>query len=192
MLNITDGKIVDAKVVLQLQPLIERGPMKQVNGIIVHQTGGATAASALASYATGAAGAHLLLDRDGTVYQTARLNQTTWHVGKLRPRCVAELKCPKPKKWDPVGTHAVERAKAWPDRYPSNADAIGIELVSKFDVKTRQYEVVSPQQNAALKWLVEELLFSLKVPMTEVFRHPDVSYKEPSEAASADWQVRTP
>jgi N-acetyl-anhydromuramyl-L-alanine amidase AmpD len=186
--NIANGTIVDARVVVKLQSLIEKGPMNQVRGIIVHQTGGATAASALSSFASGAAGAHLLIDRDGTIYQTARLNKTTWLVGKLKPRCVAELKCPKPKTWDPAGTHKVETAKAWPDRYPSNADAIGIELVGKMNVMTKRYESVSGPQNESLAWLVRELQSSLHLQMTEVFRHPEVSYKDPSEAESAVWQ----
>jgi hypothetical protein len=49
------------------------------------------------------------------------------------------------------------------------------------------YEVVSPQQNQSLKWLVTELSSTFSIPMTEVFRHPIVSRKNPTEAASALW-----
>ncbi len=187
MLLITNGQIIDPKITAKIQPLIEKGSMPAVHGIIVHQTGGANAASAFSSYANGQSGAHLLIDKDGTMYQTARLNKSTWHIGKLQSRCVAELKCAKPKVWDPSGTHKAELAKAWPLRYPSNADSIGIEIVGLFDAAKNQYESVTAQQNASLAWLVSELQIALQLQTSEVFRHPQVSYKQPSEASSAKW-----
>jgi N-acetyl-anhydromuramyl-L-alanine amidase AmpD len=186
MFVVRDGKIIDDRVVTRIEPLIEKGAMATVHGIVVHQTGGPTAESAFNSYKAGNSGAHLLIDRDGTVYQTARLNQKTWHVGKLRARCVVELKCPAPKKWDPSGTNKTEMAKAWPDRYPSNEDAIGIELVAGFNSKTG-YDIASKEQNASLSWLVAELQASLGLNAIEVFRHPQVSYKQDTEAATANW-----
>ena len=188
MLVITNGTVVDAKVTLKLERMIEKGSMTTINGIIVHQTAGSSAGSAFSSYASGAAGAHFLIDRDGAIYQTARLTQKTWHVGRLQSRCVAELKCASPKKWDPSGTHKAETSKSWPQRYPSNEDSIGIELVGKFDAATRTYESVTIMQNASLRWLVAELSVTLKLRATEVFRHPTVSYKEPTEAATAQWK----
>jgi N-acetyl-anhydromuramyl-L-alanine amidase AmpD len=188
MMLITNGTVVDAKVTLKIEPKIEKGAMAVVNGIVVHQTGGTSAASALWSYASGAAGAHFLIDRDGTIYQTARLTQKTWHVGKLQSRCVAEHKCAAPKKWDPTGTHTRESSKSWPDRYPSNEDSLGIELVGRFDEATKEYETVTSEQNESLKWLVRELSTTLRLQATEVFRHPTVSYKRPTEALSADWK----
>jgi N-acetyl-anhydromuramyl-L-alanine amidase AmpD len=175
-------------VTLKIEPKIEKGPMATVNGIVVHQTGGTSATSAFSSYASGAAGAHFLIDKDGTIYQTARLTQKTWHVGRLQSRCVAEHKCAAPKKWDPGGTHTSESGKPWPDRYPSNEDSIGIELVGKFDATTKKYETVTTDQNASLKWLVGELIMTLRLQATEVFRHSTVSYKEPTEASSANWR----
>ncbi|KGD70386.1 hypothetical protein HA49_20910 [Tatumella morbirosei] len=38
-----------------------------------------------------------------------------------------------------------------------------------------------------LRWLVAELTYTLKVPMTEIFRHPEVSYKVKTEAGTARW-----
>jgi len=80
-----------------------------------------------------------------------------------------------------------EDAKAWPQRYPSNRDAIGIELVGRFLPDQARYESVGPEQNASLKWLVHTLAIALGVPLHEVFRHPDLSYKQPSEAKTATW-----
>jgi N-acetyl-anhydromuramyl-L-alanine amidase AmpD len=188
MILITNGTVVDGKVTVKLEPKIEKGPMATINGIIVHQTGGTSAASALWSYASGAAGAHFLIDKDGGIYQTARLTQKTWHVGRLKSRCVAEHTCAAPKKWDPGGTHTRESSKSWPDRYPSNGDSIGVELVGDFDESANKYETVTSEQNRSLKWLVGELITTLRLQATEVFVHPTVSYKRPSEASSANWR----
>ena len=42
-----DGMVQNARVRAARQSTIERGDMAKVNGIIVHQTGGSTAASSL-------------------------------------------------------------------------------------------------------------------------------------------------
>lgn len=67
MLYVTPEGHVDAdKIVAKIFPFVERGPMKLVHGIVVHQTGGATAESAFNSYRNrGAFGAHFLIDKDG-------------------------------------------------------------------------------------------------------------------------------
>lgn len=113
---------------------IERGDMSQVNGIVIHQTGASTAASTFSSYAKpGANGAHFLIDKDGTIYQTASLRKATNHVGPLLSRCEAEQSCPKSNSGVKV-MHNREKAKDAGERYPSNQDAIGIELVGGYHV----------------------------------------------------------
>ena len=84
--------------------------------------------------------------------------------------------------------------KKTPDRYPSNMDSIGIEIVGRAfptgnDIKAdkKTYETVTAQQNASLKWLVQVLCNCLKVSMTEIFRHPMVSWKNITEASTAQW-----
>lgn len=49
------------------------------------------------------------------------------------------------------------------------------------------YEKVNDAQNSSLRWLVAELTDTLKVSMTEIFRHPEVSYKVKTEAGTARW-----
>jgi N-acetyl-anhydromuramyl-L-alanine amidase AmpD len=95
MLHIdSQGYILDERVKRTPRPLIEHGILHRINGIIVHQTGGASGASSLSSYTLqNANGAHFLIDKDGTIYQVASLQRQTWHVGKLRSRCVAEHRC---------------------------------------------------------------------------------------------------
>jgi len=194
------GHVVDARVRLAISPHIERGPMTHVAGVIVHQTGGGSAASALSSYQRAtAAGAHFLIDRDGSIYQTASVYRQTWHVGRLKARCLLEKRCAPVelkayRKFDPKGMHDKESKKAVPDRFPSNVDSLGIELVGDAlprgngvpDDK-KVYEPVVAAQNAALAWLVQALSSTLGIPASEVFRHPVVSWKNPSEARTAQW-----
>jgi N-acetyl-anhydromuramyl-L-alanine amidase AmpD len=187
-----DGMVQDPRVRAARQATIERADMAKVNGIIVHQTGGSTAASSLSSYKNaGASGAHFLIDRDGTVYQTASMRKKTWHVGKLKARCLVEQRCTPVelaalKKFNPTAENSQEKAKQVPDRYPSNDDSVGIELVGKV-LANGVYDAVTADQNTSLRWLVSEIQTTLGVAVTEVFRHPEVSRKNPSEAQSAKW-----
>ncbi|MBZ8141128.1 N-acetylmuramoyl-L-alanine amidase [Rubrivivax gelatinosus] len=196
-----DGILCDTRVSAAIAPAIERGPLGAVKGIIVHQTGGATAQSALDSYRQpGANGAHFLIDKDGAIYQTASLHRRTWHVGKLKARCLVEQRCTPVeiqayRRFDPTAMNRRESLKSVPGRFPSNADSIGIELVGQAVARDPAqpagelvYEAVTDQQNASLTWLVAQLTRLLAVPMSEVFRHPDVSWKNPSEASTARWQ----
>jgi N-acetyl-anhydromuramyl-L-alanine amidase AmpD len=77
-------------------------------------------------------------------------------------------------------------AKQVPQRYPSNEDSVGIEIVGAV-AGQGVYETVNAQQNASLRWLIAELTSTFGIPMTEIFRHPAVSRKNPSEAESALW-----
>jgi len=179
------------KIKSAISPKIEHAAMPTVRGIIVHQTGGANAQSALSSYTKdGANGAHFLIDKDGTIYQTASIYKQTWHVGKLKARCMLELNCSPSqaklnRKYNPGAENLREQTKSLPERFPSNQDSLGIELVGESvnDV----YVKVTDAQNASLQWLVAELEITLKIPSTEVFRHPAVSRKNPTEASSAIW-----
>lgn len=198
MLSIDDkGVISDPKILNSISPHIEHAPMPVVQGIIVHQTNSPTAKSTLNGYVNPKAnGAHFLIDKDGTIYQTASVTRKTYHVGRLRSRCLAEMTCEPAElklaqKWNPKGENIREQAKNVPNRFPSNDDSIGIEIVGQaFPEKGSNklvYESVTPEQNQSLKWLIGELREALKVPLTEIFRHPVVSHKTDSEAETASW-----
>lgn len=193
-----NGRAVHKDIKLKINPLIEKKPMHSVKGIIVHQTGASTAQSSFTSYNAGGAGAHFLIDKDGTIYQTASLNKQTWHVGKLKARCLAEMSCTTAElkllqTFNPSKTHKREIAKQVPFRYPSNEDSIGIEIVGQAlplnepDPDKRTYEALTKDQTVSLQWLIQQLASSLKIPLTEIFRHPTVSYKNKTEAATATW-----
>ncbi|WKB52599.1 peptidoglycan recognition protein family protein [Eleftheria terrae] len=199
MLKISEkGHVDDARIRLAIRPQIERGPLHRVRGLIVHQTGGATAASTLDAYRHAGNGAHFLIDKDGTVYQTASVRRRCAHVGRLRARCVAEGRCTPGEAqalqaMSPAIRHQYEMRKQVPDRYPCNEDSLGIELVGQAlpldepDPDRRTYEPVSAEQNIALRWLVMALRAHFDLPASEVFRHPQVSQKNATEAASASW-----
>jgi hypothetical protein len=91
--KIVDGKLIADRVTDRIESRIEKGPMAKVDALVMHQTGSGNAASSFASYRQGKAGAHFLIDKDGTIYQSARTNQTCWHVGKLQSRCYALKSC---------------------------------------------------------------------------------------------------
>ena len=92
----------------------------------------------------------------------------------------------KPK---PIGLR--ELHKSVPARYPANKDAIGIEIVGDIIRSApgidKPFEPVNAKQNESLKWLVLQLRQNFNVPLNEVFRHPDVSRKDPHEAETAKW-----
>ncbi|OFZ70234.1 MAG: N-acetylmuramoyl-L-alanine amidase [Betaproteobacteria bacterium RBG_16_58_11] len=198
------GVVIDPRVRHAISPALERGDMKIVHGIIVHQTGSSSAAVTLNGYKSTKdnpkpSGAHFLIDKDGTIYQTVSIYKKAPHVGFLKSRCVAqhtcsptELKALKGKKpGQQIGE--VELKKKWPSKYPSNADSIGIEIVGEALPKNepnrdrRTYESVTKEQQASLQWLVQELSLTLNVRMAEVFRHPIVSWKNETEASTATW-----
>ncbi|WP_261640548.1 N-acetylmuramoyl-L-alanine amidase [Erwinia mallotivora] len=169
-----------------------------MNGIVVHQTGGSTAESSFNSYKhAGANGTHFLIDKDGTIYQTASVFKVTNHVGNIRSRCYMEKSCtpsemttikPFLNKYKQLSR--LEQKKPYPQRYPANFDSLGIEIVGKpisGEGENAVYEKINDLQNDSLKWLIAELSDTLKVAMTEIFRHPEVSYKVKTEAGTARW-----
>ena len=102
--------------------------------------------------------------------------------------------------------------KAPRDRYPSNMEAIGIEMVGRArmpagfkavgnkekgaleKLRGQQgiYDTPTAAQNNALSWLVSALEDSMRIAPSEVFRHPVVSRKNDTEAAGANWNLPAP
>lgn len=89
-----NGIAIHSLIKPAIAPTIERGEMKEIHGIIVHQTGGSTAQSSIDSYKNPSAnGAHFLIEKDGAIYQTASLYKQKWHIGKIKARCLLEKRC---------------------------------------------------------------------------------------------------
>ena len=204
MLKNDKGKIIDGKITMKIEPNLEHGSLVAVNALVMHQTGGSTATGALAGYKNkGANGAHFLIDKDGTIYQTAHVDKRTYHVGNIQSRCDNLKSCtpddatairtimhPKTKTKVPYKTkvkqlHQHELLKSYPTRYPSNDDSLGIEVVGK-PVKGI-YEDPTDKQAASVKWLVAGLLDLFGLTTEDVYRHPEVSHKNATEAKSVEW-----
>lgn len=194
------GYVLHSRVLRNSCREIEGAPLTHVRDIVVHQTGGSSRQSVLASYAKPkASGAHFLIDTDGAIYQTASIYRQTRHVGRLRARCLAEHRCTPVeikalRRFSPAAEHRREMTKSVPDRYPGNHDSVGIEIVGAVKVPNGKsagehgiYEKVNQKQNESLQWLVRALMITFQVRLADVFRHPTISYKNPTEAQSASW-----
>ncbi|CAM3763388.1 N-acetylmuramoyl-L-alanine amidase [Paracidovorax anthurii] len=216
MLNIDQQGMViqNARIVARREMKIERGRMDKVNGIVVHQTNTASESAVFNSYSSPQAnGAHFLIAKDGSIYQTASMFFKTNHVGRLRARCIAEKTCAPAEivlnsSTRYAAIHASEMGKEVPARYPSNTDSIGIEIVGVaippppqniprglseyrrklYITENSVYEPLTGPQKLSLQYLIDQITQTLSVPKTEVHRHPDVSHKNRTEASTATWQ----
>jgi hypothetical protein len=212
-LAISNGMVHSTRVNPKLFANLAHEPLTAIHAIIVHQTDSLTAASTLGEYARdrdtaaktsrSGVGAHFLIDKDGTIYQTANLTRRCRHVGPIRSRCYETHTCTPEqtkqysamsnlKPWSKMFVSPVdkiERQEEYPARYPDNADSIGIEIVGKHlgDDKSTVYEKPTDQQQASLHWLVTQLLDAYGLKTTDVYRHPQVSRKNEGEAKDAVW-----
>jgi len=193
-----DGMLIDNKISLKRYTSIEHGNLTRVSAVVVHQTDAPTAQHTFNAYNSGGNGAHFLIGKNGQIYQTASTLKRCYHVGRLiKSKCLtldknscdsAAMATILAKSWSNQikALDAHERQKSYPYRYPVNSDALGIEIVGKH-VNDTQYEAVTPAQNEALQWLLTELYFHFTLTKTDVYRHPEVSYKNPGEAKGANW-----
>lgn len=150
----------------------------------------------------GGHGAHFFIDKMRKIYQTAKLDKKAFHVGKIKSKCYETKVCTKAqlqvatqilfKKGQKysisvTNLHNNEKIKSYPDRYPLNSDSIGIEIVGSYDNKTKAYESVGLLQNQSLQWLIGELFTLFPITKADIYRHPEISYKMPSEAGTSAW-----
>ena len=200
-LIIKDGFIADPRVVDKRVAALERGAMTKVDAIVLHQTDSST--MNLDHAKADGIGAHFYIEKDGTIYQTARLDQSVYSVGKIRSRCDDSQTCGKEEQTaidTLMQSHASygakvktlnnrEQAKAYPDRYPTNGDSVAIEVVGKFDSKTKLFERPTAEQTESLQWLTQALSHHYQLDLqTDVYRHSDISYKQADEAKSLVFQ----
>lgn len=199
-MEVVDGKLIDPRITLELRSKIEHFALQKVIGIIIHQTHSYSAARTLEDYKTQSTGAHFLIDRgdgdkytgeDGKIYQTARINKVCYHVGKkIKSKCAAQQTCEVNVK----GISQIdlaERKKPYPERFPTNGDSIGIELVGRGEGKVGE-EVYADPSNAQILsavWLVEQIVSVIpNIGLADIYAHPEVSYKRPTEGTGF-WKV---
>ena len=202
MSTLKQGLLLNPKITQKVFSGIERGALNKVNALVIHQTGANTAQQTFNSYAKGGHGAHFLIDKKGAIYQTARVTQKSYRVGKIKSKCYETKSCTKVQLQSAIQLlfqkgvsyssritklHHHEKAKPYPDRFPLNSDSLGIEIVGSYDKLKKHYEAISPLQNSSLKWLINELYTHFNITSADVYRHPEVSYKMPTEASGATW-----
>ncbi|WP_418125674.1 hypothetical protein [Variovorax sp. 160MFSha2.1] len=90
----------------------------------------------------------------------------------------------------PIGIEIVGRA-----RLPAGFKAVGKEAELTLDeLRGRRgiYDEPTAAQNQSLSWLVSVLQEAIRIDSEEVFRHPLVSRKNPTEAQGANWKMQVP
>ena len=190
--EVRDGWLTDPAIVRNEVAGLGRGRLAQVNAVVMHRTESATADSALRAFAQGRDGVqygtHFLVDKDGTIYQTASLQQRTLHVGKIKSRCVEEATCSpeeavlaRQRGWNPTATHNHEKAKDYPQRYPLNEDSVGIEVVGRH--LGGKWEAPTAAQQASINRLVNTLQQHYGIGDHDVYAHDVISYKTAGEGA---------
>ncbi|NVZ72942.1 peptidoglycan recognition protein family protein [Pseudomonas costantinii] len=195
----SEGMLISERVEPRRFHSIEHGDLRSVRALVIHQTDAPTAQHTFNSYLSKGNGAHFLIEKNGVIYQTASLKKRCYHVGRyIRSKCLAvdRASCDAAQM---TNIHALswtlqiraldryERTKSYPERYPMNADSLGIELVGKH-LDTARYEVITAMQNQSLQWLVSELQGLFSLTSEDVYTHPQISYKHPGEARSAVWK----
>jgi hypothetical protein len=195
---------------------LEHGTRSSTHAIVLHMTGG-SAAGTLNGYRSARFGAHFLVGKDGSIVQTAGLNQKTLHVGLVRPkgyqptasrnqRIDSDLTPASRAVLDKMNAKQIgfkpgleelarlERAKPYGSdrhdettRLPINADSLGIEFEAHVGADG-DYEALTDAQKVAGLALVEWLQGQYALSDADVYEHPDVSYKQYTEARGA-WQA---
>jgi N-acetyl-anhydromuramyl-L-alanine amidase AmpD len=206
MNKIVDGVVNDPRVTVRLVPNIERGPLATVRAVVLHQTDSYGAEGDIRAWQTKTTGAHFIVDRggpgytgvDGAITQTARTTKMCWHIGAIRSRCLLEQTCTIPvgqrrsmesRLRGPTTIYRHERGKPYPTRYPLNSDAIGIEIVTKFNEEEQVYPAPSERQWQSVRELLEILRTAYPVTDADVYSHTRISYKSPGEGEGYQQQL---
>ncbi|WP_158623741.1 N-acetylmuramoyl-L-alanine amidase [Corallococcus llansteffanensis] len=194
--EVPDVTVAGYTVEMQRFKSLEHGTRASTNSIVLHRTAGSTGAGALGGYQKGerkGMGAHFLVDENGKIIQTMKLDQAAHHVGEMRARCEQEANCSATEKvalkklWETKGVgyskktelvHNYElTTKSYPARYPVNAESIGIEVVGVKDAKGA-FEAPSQVQIDAVTALVTALQTQYTLTNADVFAHGVMCYKD--------------
>lgn len=170
------------------------GPLAGPNSIVMHRTAGNSAFDAMSAFQQRGYGTHFIIDRDGSIRQTASLDRYTNHVGPIKSRCAEEGTCSAQEQAtldefdrrlngaplrDRVNRH--ERGKDYPDRYPTSLDSIGIEVVANYDKDTGLWQELTPAQRASIDRLVGTLQDEYGINRRDIHEHDRISYKTRGE-----------
>lgn len=189
-----NGYVQNAGFTQHVISRLERGAIDGPRAIVMHRTVSPTARSTLNAWEAGPGnvGTHFLIDKDGTVYQTASLKMYTAHVGNLRARSVEEGTSSSEereavRRWERGGryraVHDHEKSKPYPQRFPMNEDSVGIEVVAMYDAVLSQWDPPTPDQSKSILHLVRILKKSYGLQDADVYEHDRISRKTPGEGA---------
>lgn len=188
---IEDGFINSEFVVNKRIPRLELADIKAVHGIVLHRTATTDLKGTLRGFEERRVGTHFLIDYDGTIYQTASLDKLTAHILHIRSRCLDEGTCSIKEKekikklgWSPRQLHYHELKKSYPYRYPTNSDAIGIEVMGGFDEKSEKWEKLTDKQIKSVKLLVKLLQRGFNLTDDDIYTHEQISYKQEGEGGN--------
>lgn len=186
------GMLTDPAVVKDRISALEHARLNGPEAIVMHRTESSTAQSTLDGYKDPnnpqPNGAHFLIGKDGTITQTASLDQQTWHVGKIRSRGDADgMLSETDQAWhektgfspSKVNTH--ENGNPYPIRYPTNGDSVGIEVVGSYDAKTKTWDKPTPEQTASINKLMGILQQQYGLDDHDIYKHDTISYKTQGE-----------
>jgi len=208
MLAIFSGVIKNqpVKIETKIVPNLEHGILGKINSIVIHRTAAPTAESTLNAWKTKKSGAHFLIAKNGKIYQTARLDKICWHMGLVHARCRLEKSCTKKdgeiiknilQGKDSFAERArkvlaYEKKKNYPDRYPMNANSIGIELVGAYlggKSDKGLFEMLTQSQSASFLWLITELIAKYSLSFDkDIYAHGAVAIKKENEGVTAlEW-----
>ncbi|GEM_PF-3025658 len=139
-------------IVKNILPNIEKGNMVKVEAIVLHSTDGTTATGAIDTFKSTGKGTHYIIDKEGTVYQTANLEKYTSHVGPINSKS-GYTSTP----WSAKAISSYEKAnKNYPQRYPTSQESIGIEIVRDYTA-SKGWEAATQAQLVSLDLLVSYL-----------------------------------
>ncbi len=188
---------------------------EDIHAIVVHQSeGGLT--GIIETFEGGdkkgnpKAGAHFVVTRNGTIYRVADLTDIVPHVGDIKSKCYEtdgktcsaqeykKVYSIYHKKGQGFGKRKdnlsdYEKKKQYPDRYPFNDDAAGIEFLGDTETvmvegnKEVRYLSITSQQQKAADSLLDELKNKYNLTNNDIYPHPDIAYKNKTEAKSVKW-----
>lgn len=185
------GYVQNAGLVFKPIPALEHGALQGPHALVLHRTVSSTARSSLNAFARGI-GTHFLIDKDGTIYQTASLLQKTYHVGPIRSRCFEEGTCDAAEQSAVESlerrqayreVHNREKVKPYPDRFPMNEDSVGIEVVAMYTEATRQWDPPTPEQSESITLLARILKTQYSLTDADIYEHDRISRKTAGEGA---------
>ncbi len=152
---IKNGIASGDNVTVHLEPIVDRGKMsKGTQAIILHRTEGGNADGAISAWKEekGAAGAHVIVDKDGKIKQVVNFDNKANQVGKTK---------------DPS--------------FPNNSNSVGVEVVGRYNEKSKNWEPLTPQQVTSTAELVNGIMKAYGLSQKNIYEHDIISWKTNGE-----------